>query len=97
MILAGFINTIILDPKTKMKGNASQWIGTTHTKLISSFKIMIIIGLFIMTPIFEYIVDEDTALAIRFYLCGLWIVVSPFLRFYRELWTEHHRLKPQSL
>lgn len=38
MILAGFINTIILDPKTKMKGNASQWIGTTHTKLISSFK-----------------------------------------------------------
>ncbi|CAD8158165.1 unnamed protein product [Paramecium octaurelia] len=89
MITSGFINTILLDPNNKMKQQSKQWIGMMHTKLVLS--------IIVMTPIFNQIVDDHLALEIRFVFIVFWILISPFLRFYREAWSEHHRGQPTQL
>lgn len=47
-----------------------------------------------MTPIINYILENDLILEIRFGFVIFWLLVSPFLRFYREFWTEHYRNIP---
>lgn len=74
LMISGFINIYLLEPHQKMQSRARFWVGLTHIKLIST--------LLIIAPIFT------VPAAIRFYFVLCWLLLSPFLRFYREHWSE---------
>ena len=82
---AGFVNFFILKPKEKLKEDRKLWIGLVHTKLV--------VGILIFTPVLQAIggYSDKTYVAIQFYFLILFLIVSPFMRFYREHYTEVNR------
>ncbi|KAM3130139.1 hypothetical protein pb186bvf_017742 [Paramecium bursaria] len=81
LIISGFSNLYILKPKTTMFEQSTQWIGIVHLKLLTS--------ILLLTPILGYAIDNP--INIQFWLVLLWLIVSPYLRFYREKWQEYYQ------
>lgn len=79
----GFVNTFLLKPKDNMKDQAKFWIAFHHTKLLLSC--------IILTPIIGMMASPDGVNTIRFYFVVFNLIVSPFMRFYREFWTQKHQ------
>lgn len=51
-----------------------------------------IIAVILLTPLIKLLIkDNETSRAVQFYYVVAMIIVSPFLRFYREGWTEFNR------
>ena len=80
---AGTVNSIILKPKDNMKQQAKPWIGFHHLKLLLS--------IIILTPILGLAVSPANVNHTRFGFVLLNLIVSPFMRFYREYHTEKNR------
>lgn len=66
-----------------MQKDAKLWIGVHHTKLLLSS--------IILTPLLNLICPASSASAVRFYFVLFLIFLSPFMRFYREYYTEKNR------
>ncbi|CAK92722.1 unnamed protein product (macronuclear) [Paramecium tetraurelia] len=84
MILAGIVNIFLLKGKEKLKSKNKFWAGTLHLKAITT--------IIILTPLAKFISrDQQLVKAIQFYYVVAMLLLSPFLRFYREWWTELNR------
>lgn len=79
----GFVNTLLLKPKENMKQQAKFWIGFHHVKLL--------LGVIILTPLLGMVASQGTVNYVRFVFVLLNLIVSPFMRFYREYHTEKNR------
>lgn len=77
------MNTFLLKPKDNMKQQAKFWIGFHHLKLL--------LGVIILTPLLGMVASPATVNHVRFAFVLVSLLVSPFMRFYREYHTEKHR------
>jgi hypothetical protein len=82
-LILGFVNTFLLKPKETMKQQAKFWIGFHHLKLLLS--------IVILTPLIGLLAQPSTVNTIRFSFVLILLIVSPFMRYYREYHTEKNR------
>lgn len=79
----GFVNTFLLKPKDNMKEQAKFWIGFHHVKLLLS--------IIILTPLIQMMASASTVSTVRVLFVAFNLFVSPFMRFYREFYTQKHQ------
>jgi dipeptide/tripeptide permease len=84
MGVCGFVNSMILKPKKTMKEKRTLWSILIHVKLLFWL-------LYINKFTSLFISDQKKIVTMRCHTTIFWVVVSPFLRYYREYWTAKKR------
>jgi len=87
MIVSGTINTFLQKPTLTLKEHKPLWMNTMYAKFI--------ITVIICSPIPKILfgISKEQHTALQFYVILAFIFISPYLRFYREHYTQLNQTK----
>jgi len=80
--ISGVVNMFILKPKT-MGDKKKLWMSWHHIKFI--------ITIVLFSPVYKYLLQDGDLVKVRFYFMCSCLLVSPFMRFYREYYVAEYK------
>mmetsp|Transcript_29789 Transcript_29789/g.34413 ORF Transcript_29789/g.34413 Transcript_29789/m.34413 type:complete len:150 (+) Transcript_29789:36-485(+) len=81
ILVSGLVNTfVILQTKKNLpKENHKVWSMISHTKLL--------LTMIFFTPLCGMILSQENKVSVQFWLVASFVLISPFMRYYREYYT----------
>jgi hypothetical protein len=80
--ISGVVNMFLLKPK-KMGDKKKLWMSWHHIKFI--------ITIVLFSPVYKYLLQDGDLVKVRFYFMCSCLLVSPFMRFYREYYVAENK------